>query len=119
MRILVKGNNWLGDAVMSLPALASLRAMRPRARVTLLTKPAFADLYRGSADVDEILLHDRGGVKPWMRTVREVKRRKFDAALILPRSFSSAISSYSIGLDNRLSRRCSSDSRINISIIWG
>ena len=90
MKILVKGNNWLGDAVMSLPALSALRAMRPRARVTVLTKAAFADLYRGSPDVDHVLLHERGGVKPWVRTVREIKRRKFDAALILPRSFSSA-----------------------------
>src|SRR5205085_10523837 len=43
MNILVKGNNWLGDAVMSLPTLRALKEMSPRSRVTVLTKPAFAD----------------------------------------------------------------------------
>jgi hypothetical protein len=86
MNILVKGNNWLGDAVMSLPTLRSLKEMEPRSRITVLTKPAFADLYRGAPYVDEVLPHQRGGMATWVRTVRDLKRRKFDAALLLPRS---------------------------------
>ena len=86
MNILVKGNNWLGDAVMSLPTLRSLREMSPRARITVLTKPSFADLYRGAPYVDEVLGHERGGMGAWMRTVRDLKKRKFDAALILDRT---------------------------------
>ena len=102
MNILVKGNNWLGDAVMSLPTLRSLREMQPKARVTLLTKPAFADLYRGSPHVDEVLPHERGGVKPWMATVRELKRRRFDLAILLPRSFSSAFLAWSARIPRRI-----------------
>ncbi len=102
MNILVKGNNWLGDAVLSLPALGSLREMLPRARVTVLTRPAFADLYRGAPAVDEVLPHERGGVRPWMRTVRELRRRRFDAALLLPRSYSSALLVYSARIPRRI-----------------
>ena len=102
MNILVKGNNWLGDAVMSLSTLQSLREMKPKARVTVLTKPAFADLYRGAPYVDEVLLHERGTVKRWMGTVREIRKRKFDAALVLPRSFSSAFLVWSARIPRRI-----------------
>ena len=102
MNILVKGNNWLGDAVMSLPTLRSLREMRPNARITLLTKPSFADLYRGSPHVDEVLPHERGNVRRWMAMVRELKRRNFDAALLLPRSISSAFPAWSARIPRRI-----------------
>src|SRR4030095_12362248 len=96
MNILVKGNNWLGDAVMSLPTLRSLKEMEPRRRVTVLPKPAVADLSRGAPFVDEVLAHQRGGMTTWVRTVRDLKRRKFDAALLLPRSFSAAFLAWSV-----------------------
>jgi heptosyltransferase-2 len=102
VKILVKAANWLGDAVMTLPALRSLKEMIPAARITVLTKPAFADLYRGAAGADEVLLHERGGVRPWLRTLREIRRRKFDAALVFPRSFSSAFLVYSARIPRRI-----------------
>lgn len=102
MNILVKGNNWLGDAVMSLPTLRSLRDMQPRAKIAVLTKPAFADLYRGTPYVDEVLLHERGTVKRWMGMVRSLRKRKFDAALVLPRSFSSALLVWSARIPRRI-----------------
>ena len=91
MQVLFKGANWLGDAVMTLPALAGLKAMRPRTRITVLTKPAFADLYRGAPGVHETILHRRGNIKTWRATVRELRKKNFDVAILFPRSFSSAL----------------------------
>jgi heptosyltransferase-2 len=102
VKILVKANNWLGDAVMSLPVFEALKAMQPNARVSVLTKPAFADLYRGTPHVDEILPHGRGGLRSWMGTVKELKSRRFDAALVLPRSFSSAFLVWSARIPRRI-----------------
>ncbi|HUR39382.1 MAG TPA: lipopolysaccharide heptosyltransferase II [Planctomycetota bacterium] len=102
MNILVKGNNWLGDAVMSLPTLKSLKAMAPKARVTVLTKPSFADLYRGAPYVDEVLSHERGGMGVWVGMVKSLKQRKFDAALVLPRSFSAAFLAWSARIPRRI-----------------
>jgi heptosyltransferase-2 len=103
MKVLVKAANWLGDAVMTLPTLVSLRAMLPAgSTVSVLTKPAFADLYRGAPYVDEVLPHDRGGVGPWLRTVREIKARKFDAALLMTRSFSAAFLVFSARVPRRI-----------------
>ncbi len=102
MKVLVKAANWLGDAVMSLPTLVSLRAMLPKgSTVAVLTKPAFADLYRGAPYVDEVLAHERGGLRPWVGTVRDLKRRKFDVAL-LTRSFSSAFLLFSARIPRRI-----------------
>ena len=101
-RILVRSLNTLGDAVMSLPTLRALKEMSPRSRVTVLTKPAFADLYRGTPDVDEVLRHERGGMATWVKTVRELKRRKFDAVLLLPRSFSAAFLAWSARIPRRI-----------------
>jgi heptosyltransferase II len=103
MNVLVKAANWLGDAVMSLPTLVSLREMLPAgSTVSVLTKPAFADLYRGRKDVDEVLPHERGGVTPWVGMVREIKRRRFDTALLLTRSFSSAFLLFSARVPRRI-----------------
>ena len=44
--ILVRATNWVGDAVMSLPALRALRQRFPQARISILAKPWVADLYR-------------------------------------------------------------------------
>lgn len=103
MKVLVKASNWLGDAVMTLPTLVSLRRMLPRgSSVSVLTKPAFADLYRGLPCVDEVLPHERGGVRPWLRTVREIKKRAFDAALLMTRSFSAAFLVFSARVPRRI-----------------
>ena len=54
-RILVRGVNWVGDALLMTPALASVRRTFPQAHVSLLVRPWVADLFRGNPAVDEIL----------------------------------------------------------------
>ena len=54
-RIIVRGVNWLGDAVMTLPALRRLREAHPRARITLVTPEKLNDLWSGSPFLDETL----------------------------------------------------------------
>lgn len=83
--ILVKGNNWLGDAVMSLPAIRGLREMFPQSRIAVLTKQNLAQLYEAAPYVDEVI-----GYASWFEAVRRIRRQKFEACLIFPRSFSSA-----------------------------
>jgi len=105
MKILVKGNNWLGDAVMSLPTLRSLRAMKPGARIAVLSRDSVAGLYAGAPYVDETIVYprrDRKGVRAWLGVVRDLRGRKFDAALILPRSFSSALMAFSARIPRRI-----------------
>lgn len=84
-RILVKGNNWLGDIIMSYPVLSALRSRYPSAAISILTKEHLADCYDGIAGV-EILSYTGFG-----EAVKKAKEWKADAALILPRSLNSAL----------------------------
>ena len=59
-RLLVVGLNWLGDAVMSMPALAVLRARRPGASLTMLVRPALAELWALCPFVDRVEVQSLG-----------------------------------------------------------
>jgi heptosyltransferase II len=85
--ILVRATNWVGDAVMSLPALRAIRERFSTARITILAKPWVADLYARESFVDEIILY--GGQSPW-RTGLELRSRKFDCAILLQNAFEAA-----------------------------
>jgi heptosyltransferase-2 len=58
--ILVRGVNWLGDAVMTTPALARLRERFPEARLALLTHEKLRELWQHHPDVDEVLTFRAG-----------------------------------------------------------
>ena len=58
-RILVRGVNWLGDAVMTTPALMRLREKFPGAHITLLTPEKLADLWEDHPAIDDIISFTR------------------------------------------------------------
>lgn len=94
-KILVRATNWVGDAVMSLPALQALRLQYPEAHITLLARPWVADLYRREPFCDEVIPYQsptgaRGLQAKW-RMASELRSRRFDCAILLPNSFESAL----------------------------
>lgn len=99
-RLLVRGVNWLGDAVMTTPALQRLREALPGAQVALLTATKLADLWKAHPAVDEILTFD-AGESPW-RLGRRLRAGQFDTALILPNSPRSAFEAFFAGIPRRL-----------------
>ncbi|HZC68703.1 MAG TPA: hypothetical protein VE201_08810, partial [Nitrospirales bacterium] len=56
-RILVRATNWIGDAVLTTPALMAIRKGFPQAKIALLAKPAIAELLHHHPAVDEIVLY--------------------------------------------------------------
>lgn len=89
-RILVRATNWVGDAVMSLPALRALRGRFPQARISILAKPWVADLYRREPFCDEIILYTARELGAKWRIAGELARRKFDCAILLQNAFEAA-----------------------------
>ena len=57
-RVVVRGANWVGDAVMTVPALRELRRVLPRAHITLATRAWAEGIFRGADFLDEILISD-------------------------------------------------------------
>jgi len=102
-RILVRGVNWLGDAVMTTPALQRLRERYPGARITLLTQDKLADLWEHHPAIDEVLTFQRGeGVR---LVGRRLKSRRFDLALLFPNSPRSALEAWFGGVPERVGGR--------------
>ncbi|MEO6182208.1 MAG: lipopolysaccharide heptosyltransferase II [Verrucomicrobiota bacterium] len=88
-KILVRGVNWLGDAVMSMPALQSLREGMPEAHITLLTHEKLADLWRNHSALDAVRTFS-SGESPW-HVGKKLRQENFQLALALPNSHRSAI----------------------------
>ena len=82
--------NWVGDAVMAVPALRELRRVLPEAHITLVSRPGAADIFIDADFVDEVLVYDRTGLASTWKQVREWHRRKFDLALLFQNAFEAA-----------------------------
>lgn len=104
-RLLVRGPNWIGDAVMSEPALAALRGLFPGAEVTLLVKPAIASLFQGHPGIDRILAYeDRGrhaGLGGKWALAGELRRQQFDVAILFQNAFEAALLAFLAGIPRR------------------
>jgi lipopolysaccharide heptosyltransferase II len=82
-RILVRSSNWLGDAVMTAPAVRRIKRGRPDAHVTILTRSKLADFWRVVPEVDEIIaIQNKESVFEVARRLRE----KFEVAILFPNS---------------------------------
>ena len=94
-RLLVRAPNWLGDAVLSLPAVRDLRRSFPTARIELLARAWVAPLYGAVGEVDAVR-ESRG-----VRADAEAVRGAFDAAVLLPNSFASALAVWRADIPER------------------
>ena len=99
-RILVRGVNWLGDAVMTTPALLRLREKFPAAHIALLTPEKLRELWRQHPAVDETISCAPGeGV---LAVARKLRAGNFDLGLVLPNSPRSALEVFFAGVPQRL-----------------
>ncbi|MEY2538934.1 MAG: heptosyltransferase [Verrucomicrobiota bacterium] len=102
-RVLIRANNWLGDAVMSVPAVRAIKRGRPDTHVTVLTTENLAPLWKLVPDVDEII-SVRG--KSLFSAVRWIRGRpEFDAAILFPNSLRSALEAWLAGIPRRVGYR--------------
>ncbi|HUR45964.1 MAG TPA: lipopolysaccharide heptosyltransferase II [Candidatus Saccharimonadales bacterium] len=94
-KIVIRVPNWIGDAVMTLPALRALRAALPEAEVTLLARPWVRDVYPLSELHFTVLDYDsqttHGGIKGRLKIVNELKKQRFDLALLFQNAFDAAL----------------------------
>jgi len=103
MRIIVVAPNWLGDAVLALPAIAAVRRAHPAAHIAVAARRSVADLFRLASVVDAVVTLQSDG-RWWRRAAfrSDVARlRDFDLALLLPNSFHSAWMAKAAGIAER------------------
>ena len=91
-KILIRGPNWVGDAVLSIPALKAVRAHFPESEITLLVRPWVAGLFTSAPFIDKVWTEPKpSGIGDWTRITRDIRNFGFDLALLLPNSFESAL----------------------------
>ncbi|MDT8334205.1 MAG: lipopolysaccharide heptosyltransferase II [Desulfurivibrionaceae bacterium] len=104
-KILIRSTNWIGDAVMTTPAVRTVRQNFPGAHIAILAYPWVADIFRNSPHVDEVILYNKTcehrGVKGLWRLGRELAGAEFDAAILLQNAFEAALLAFLAGIPVR------------------
>ena len=93
--VLVIGPNWIGDAVMSTPALANLRRGLPKARIDLLVPRRVAPLFDDHPHIDRVIIRDKR--QPWRTRLAQVMALRtcgYQMVLLLPNSFHAALDAW-------------------------
>jgi len=106
MKLLVRAPNWVGDAVMAIPALEAIRRARADAEIVILARPAVVELFAGQPFADRLLAYDyRGRHSGWLgreKLARELRREPFDTAVLLQNAFDAAWLAWRAGIPERI-----------------
>jgi heptosyltransferase-2 len=93
-KIMVRATNWIGDGVMSLPALEALRARFPTSEIVLVTKPWVNELYWRLPAVNRQIVYkpasEHKGPRGFWKFAQELRAERFDAAILLQNAFHAA-----------------------------
>src|SRR4029079_3802995 len=101
-RVVVRGTNWVGDSVMTIPALRALRRVLPDAKITLVIRPGPKGIFVEADYIDDLLVYDRKGVTSVISQIREWRRRDFDLAVLFQNAFEAALIPFLAGVPMRL-----------------
>lgn len=105
-RLLVRGTNWLGDSVMTIPALRAVRAAFPGAHLTLMVRPWVSDLFQHAPYLDDLLIYDKRGPHQGLsglrRIVETIRARSFDLAILFQNALEAALIARLAGIPRRV-----------------
>jgi heptosyltransferase-2 len=96
-KILIRATNWVGDAVMSLPALEAIRSSYPQAEIVALAKPWVADIYAGQKAIDRVIRYEAR-----LPLLRQLRSERFDCAILLQNAFEAALLARLAGIPKRI-----------------
>jgi len=106
MKILIRATNWVGDAIMALPALRAVRRRFPDAEIAILALPYVADIYRDQRICNCLIVYDRHGAHATFsgreRLAAELRAQKYDVALLLQNAFDAAWLAWRAGVPQRI-----------------
>ena len=101
-RVVVRGTNWVGDSLMTIPALRALRRVLPEVHITLVIRPGTKGIFSEADFIDEVVVYDRKNALSVVPQVREWRRRKFDLAVLFQNAFEAALIPFLAGVPLRL-----------------
>jgi lipopolysaccharide heptosyltransferase II len=91
-RLLAVNLNYLGDALFTTPALATLRARFPEATLDVLAGGRAETLLRGNPNIDRLLVRPpRGGTARSVMLARTLREGNYDAVLLFQSTLTNAL----------------------------
>ena len=100
---MVRSTNWLGDAVMSLPAIRAIHQVFPHAQVAVVARPWVADLYARENSIDRVILYPaQKGLGAKREFAARLREERFDAAILLQNAFDAALMAWLAGIPERI-----------------
>jgi heptosyltransferase-2 len=94
LNIMIRATNWVGDAILALPALRAVRQRHPDAQISIVARPYVADIYRDQQVCDDLIPYDpNGDNRAWRgreKLIANLRNKKFDVALLLQNAFDAA-----------------------------
>jgi heptosyltransferase II len=104
-KIFIRSTNWIGDAVMTTPAMGRVRAAFPHAEIVVAANPMVAELLRHHPDCDRLLVYDKKGVHHGLggllRFCGEIRKEQFDLAILFQNAIEAAIMTTVAGIPRR------------------
>jgi heptosyltransferase-2 len=101
--VLVRATNWLGDAVMSLPAIRAIRSVFPHARIAVVARPWVAGLYARESSIDCVIPYPaQRGLRARREFAASLRSQRFDGAILLQNAFDAALMVWMAGIPERI-----------------
>jgi len=105
-KILVVNVNWLGDVIFSSPVFKALKEAYPEAHISCMAVPRVKDVLESIPFIDEVIIYDEKGrhwnpLAKW-KLIMELRRKHFDIAFLLHRSWTRAFLIYCAGIPIRV-----------------
>ncbi len=102
-RVCVRATNWLGDAVMSLPAIRAIRGVFPHAHLAVIARPWVADLYSRESSIDRVIPYTaQKGLRAKHECAHRLRSEHFDGAILLQNAFDAAFITWLAGIPERI-----------------
>ncbi len=121
--ILVRSVNWLGDAILTLPAIRQLKQFFPEASLTVMALARVAPVFSQVPEVDRVIPYlpkpPATGLKEWLAWLWRWRQAHFDLAVIFPNSLESALVPWLLGVPHRVGYNIGLRSSLLTQVVYG
>lgn len=108
-KIMVRATNWIGDAVMTTPALGALRSAFPLAEIVVVANPPVSELLSEHPFCDRVIVYDKKGphrgFRGLLRFSSSLAEQRFDLAILFQNAIEAAMMARFAGIGKRAGYR--------------
>lgn len=108
-KVVIRSTNWIGDAVMTTPAMAAVRAAFPHAEVVVVANPLVSELFAHHPYCDRVIVYDKRGshrsIGGLIRFSARLRKESFDLAILFQNALEAALMAFLARIPHRLGYR--------------